>query len=91
MTAFQENMSSMFKEPRRKGHLKQKPCSPLPVLVESETGIPAHLAVWKSFSGRFNGDCVEVCDPEDIVALYNKVLNLFGLCSSVSFWGGSIF
>ncbi|KAJ1522286.1 hypothetical protein ONE63_002586 [Megalurothrips usitatus] len=46
------------------------------VLIVFETGIPAHHAIWKSFSGRFNGDCVEVCDVEDISSLYN--MGFFG-------------
>ncbi|KAK3923974.1 tRNA-splicing endonuclease subunit Sen2 [Frankliniella fusca] len=69
-------MSASFKEPRKKGHFNQRLGKPLPVLVESETGIPAHLAVWKSFSGRFNGDCVEVSNAEDISSLYN--MGFFG-------------
>ncbi|XP_026290816.1 tRNA-splicing endonuclease subunit Sen2 [Frankliniella occidentalis] len=69
-------MQNTLKEPRKKGHFHKKPGDPLPVLVETETGIPAHLAIWKSFSGRFNGDCVEVSDAEDISSLYN--MGFFG-------------
>ena len=64
---------SVLKEPRKKGRFNQPPGNPFPVLVESDTGIPAHLAIWRACSGRFNGDCVEVCDSEDISLLYNSV------------------
>lgn len=69
-------MALVLKEPRKKGYSNQKTGNPLPVLVESVTGIPAHLAIWRSFSGRFNGDCVEVSDPEDMSTLYG--MGFFG-------------
>ncbi|XP_034249901.1 tRNA-splicing endonuclease subunit Sen2 isoform X2 [Thrips palmi] len=69
-------MISVLKEPRQKRHSNHQSGNPLPVLVESVTGIPAHLAVWKSFTGRFNHDCVEVTEAEDISTLYN--MGFFG-------------
>lgn len=69
-------MALALKEPRRKRHSNHQSGNPLPVLVESVTGIPAHLAIWRTFSGRFNHDCVEVVEAEDISTLYN--MGFFG-------------
>lgn len=63
-----------LREPKRKrAHPHIKIHQPFPILIESETGIQSHRSLWPLYTGSFNGDCVAICNPDEMKALYNMV------------------
>uniref|UniRef100_A0A1B6EUH5 tRNA-splicing endonuclease subunit Sen2 n=1 Tax=Cuerna arida TaxID=1464854 RepID=A0A1B6EUH5_9HEMI len=66
-----------LREPKRKRvgtHIK--PQQPFPILIESESGIPVDSELWPVYTGNFTGDCVIICDPEEMKSLYT--MGFFG-------------
>ncbi|KAG8248182.1 tRNA-splicing endonuclease subunit Sen2 [Homalodisca vitripennis] len=66
-----------LREPKRKrvgNHIK--PQQPFPILIESESGIPVDSDLWPVYIGNFTGDCVIICNPEEMKSLYT--MGFFG-------------